>query len=292
MERTKNFQGWLFSSPYLIYTLIFFIAPLVMSIALVFFDWNLISPNQIFIGLGNFKEALTSVRVHKAFINSYKFMGTFVPGVIIVSLIMALIVNALPRWKSIFAVGFFLPYLVSGVAASLVVRGILSYNSPVNVTLRSTFGSSPDWLGNPATAVFIISSMIIWKMSGYYSLIFLSGLQNIPKEIYEAASLDGASKWRQFWSITVPMLYPAFYSVIVLAVGLVFGIFTEPYTLTKGGPAMATQTWQMEIYYQAFSSFRAGYAATIALLCSIITFFSIWVIRRIVEAWGHHYGWD
>ncbi len=108
MERTKNFQGWLFSSPYLIYTLIFFIAPLVMPIALVFFDWNLISLNQIFVGLGNFKEALTSVRVHKAFINSYKFMGTFVPGVIIVSLIMALIVNALPRWKSIFAVGFFL----------------------------------------------------------------------------------------------------------------------------------------------------------------------------------------
>jgi len=101
MERTKNFQGWLFSSPYLIYTLIFFVAPLVMSIALVFFDWNLISPNQVFVGSGNFEEALTSIRVHKAFINSYKFMGTFVPGVIVVSLVMALIVNALPRFKSI-----------------------------------------------------------------------------------------------------------------------------------------------------------------------------------------------
>ena len=292
MERTKNIQGWLFSSPYLIYTLVFFIAPLIMSIALVFFDWNLISPNPIFVGLENFNEALTSVRVHKAFLASYKFMGTFVPGVIIVSLIMALIVNALPRFKSLFSVGFFLPYLVSGVALSLVVRGVLSYNGPVNVALRSMFGTSPDWLGTPTTAVFVISAMIIWKMSGYYSLIFLSGLQNIPKELYEAASLDGASKWRQFWSITVPMLYPAFYSVIVLAVGLVFAIFTEPYTLTNGGPAMATHTWQLEIYYQAFSSFRAGYAATIALLCSIVTFISIWVIRRIVEAWGHHYGWD
>ncbi len=292
LERKRDIQGWIFSSPYLIFSTIFFLVPLVMSIVLVFFDWNLISPNKVFVGLKNFAEALTSVRVWNALLVSFKFLITFVPGVIAVSICLASIVNALPRFKSLFAVGYFLPYLASGVALSLFVRGILSYTSPINTFLRSTFGSSPSWLRDPTLAVIVITAMIIWKMSGYYALIILSGLQGIPHDIYEAASLDGANSWRQFWSITIPMLYPALYTILIMAVGLVFGIFTEPYVLTNGGPQLATQTWQLEIYYQAFSLFRSGYGATVALLNAVITFVTIWIIRRIAESWGHHYGWN
>lgn len=287
----KGLQGWLFSSPYLIYTAIFFLIPLVWSIFLVFQDWNLISPQPVFIGLKNFQEALSSPRIWQAFLVTYKFMVLFIPLVLIAAIGLALILHQIPHFKGLFAVGFFLPYLASGVVSALIVRGFLSYNSPFNGLLRSVFGSSPDWLGNGVLAVLVITMMLVWKMAGYYALIFLSGLQGIPTELYEAASIDGAGAWTRFWRITLPMLYPAFYTVLIVAVGLTFAIFTEPFTLTNGGPQMATQTWQLEIYYQAFNQFRSGYGATIALLNAVVTLISILIIRRVIEAWGRRNGW-
>ncbi len=289
---SRNLRGWLLSSPYLIYSLIFFLVPLVWTVYLLFLNWNLISPVREFVGLGNFVEAFRSSRVLNAFVVSYKFMIIFVPVVMLASILLAEIVHHLPRLKPLFAVGFFLPYLASGVVTSLVVRGFLSYTSPVNTFLRHTFGSSPDWLGTPALAVLVISLMIVWKFAGYYALIFLAALQGIPFEMYEAASLDGASAWTQFWRLTLPAMYPAVYTVLILAVGLMFGIFTEPYVLTAGGPQGATQTWQLEIYYQAFQSFRAGYAATVAVINAVVTFISIVIIRRLVESWGRSLGWE
>jgi multiple sugar transport system permease protein len=238
------------------------------------------------VGLGNFREAVTSPRVYNAFVNTYKFMAIIVPGVLLASLCLALIVQHLPWLKQFYAVGFFLPYLASGVAIGLVVRGLLSYDSPLNEFLRQIFGSSPRWLRDPSWATLVISFMIVWKFSGYYALIFLAGLQGIPRELYEAAALDGAGPFTQFRKITLPLLYPAFYTVLVLAVGLCFGIFTEPYVLTGGGPRFSTHTWQLEIYYQAFERFRAGYGATVAVLNAVATFVSVLLIRRVVESWG------
>jgi len=290
-QSKREMQGWLLTSPYLIFMLIFFLIPLLWSIYLVFQRWDLIAPTPTFVGLANFKEAFTSPRILQAFLVTYKFMFLFVPLVVIASIGLALIINNIPYFKSLFAVGFFLPYLASGVVVSLVVRGVLSYNSPLNSLLRSVFGASPDWLGTPALAILVITLMIVWKFAGYYALIFLAGLQGIPGELYEAAAIDGATAWTCFWHVTLPMLYPAFYTVLILAVGLTFSIFTEPFVLTNGGPQNATLTWQLEIYYQAFEQFRAGYGATVALLNAVATLISILIIRRIVEAWGHRYGW-
>ncbi|HLI08772.1 MAG TPA: sugar ABC transporter permease [Ktedonobacteraceae bacterium] len=291
-RRKRETQGWLLTSPYLIFMLIFFLIPLLWSIYLVFQRWDLIAPTPTFVGLANFKEAFTSARILQAFLVTYKFLILFVPVVMAASIALALIVHNIPRFKALFAVGFFLPYLASGVVISLVVRGILSYNSPFNGLLRTVFGTSPDWLGNPVLAILVITLMIVWKFAGYYSLIFMAGLQGIPGELYEAAAIDGAGAWTQFWRVTLPMLYPAIYTVLILAVGLTFSIFTEPFVLTNGGPQNATLTWQLEIYYQAFEQFRAGYGATVALLNAAVTLISILIIRRIVEAWGRHYGWD
>jgi multiple sugar transport system permease protein len=235
-------------------------------------------------------EALTSNRTVAAFLVTYKFMIIFVPLAVALSIGLALIVNNVPRFKQLFAVGFFLPYLASGVAMGHVVRGIISYNSSLNEFLRSVFGTSPNWLGDPWPATFVISAMLIWKLAGYYSLIFLAGLMGIPRTVYEAASLDGAGAWTKFWKITLPLLYPSMYTVLILAVGITFAIFTEPFVLTNGGPDLATHTWQLEIYYQAFERFRAGYGATVAVLNALAMFISVLVIRRIVESWGAHYG--
>ena len=106
----------------------------------------------------------------------------------------------------------------------------------MNKTISSIIGYVPDWLGTPSLAILVIALMIAWRFSGYYALIFLSGLQSIPNELYEAAQIDGAGRIKSFFKITIPQLYPALYSVMILAVGLMFGVFTEPYMLTGGRP--------------------------------------------------------
>ncbi len=288
----KQIQGWFFASPYLLHTLIFFLIPLIWSGLLVFFRWNLISPQRTFVGLKHFVEAFSSRRVWAAFLVTYKFMAIFVPFVMVASIGLAMIVHSIPKFKQVFAVGFFLPYLASGVAVGRVVLGVISYESPLNQLMRNLFGRAPDWLGDPTLAVLVISTMIVWKFSGYYSLIFLSGLQSIPTSLYEAARLDGAGPWLRFWKITLPMLYPSIYTVLILAVGITFGIFTEPFVLTGGGPELATHTWQLEIYYQAFDRFRAGYGASVAVMNAVITFVSILIIRGGIEAWGKSLGFE
>src|SRR5262249_23474843 len=157
-----------------------------------------------------------SPRVLQAFLVTYKFLLLFVPLVMAVSIGLALLVHHLPRYKSLFAVGFFLPYLASGVVTSLVVKGVISYNSAFETFLRHSSGISLDWLNNGALATLLITLMMVWKFAGYYALIFLAGLQGIPADFYEAAAIDGANAWTQFWRITLPLLYPAFYTVLII----------------------------------------------------------------------------
>ncbi|WAA08555.1 carbohydrate ABC transporter permease [Fervidibacillus albus] len=291
MNKRNEKLGWLFASPYLIYTLIFFLFPLLWAAYLAFTNWNTIAPEYDFVGLENFFNAFSSETVKAAFFVTYKFMLMFVPIVIIGSLFLAFLIHSLPKFKGLFSVGFFLPYLASGVASAIVVNGVLSYNSPFNEQLRS-IGLDVDWLGSPILAPLIIALMMAWKFVGYYALLFLSGLESIPKEIYEAAEIDGAVGWKRFWHVTIPMLYPSFYTVTILAVGLMFGIFTEPYVLTGGGPEYATHTWQLEIYNQAFEKLNAGYGTAVAIINSIVTFLSIYIFKKVLEKWGAKHGWE
>lgn len=250
------------------------------------------SPDINFVGFENFTKAFASPAVKASFWVTYKFLIVFVPLALILSMVVAVLVNGLPRFKGLYLVAFFLPYLSSGVVTSLIVKGLLSYNSPLNIFLRDHFGWNIDWLGTPMTSLVVISLMIAWKMSGYYALILISGLSSINEEIYEAAAMDGSGRFRTFWKVTVPMMYPALFTVIVLAVGVSFGIFTEVYQLTGGGPNFATNTWQMEIYNQAFVNLKSGYASAISLMAAVVTFASIGVIKKGLEKWGERNGWS
>lgn len=291
---SDNKLGWLFASPYLLYTLIFFLIPLVWSIYLAFTNWDMIAPNYEFVVFENFIDALQHSGVQSAFFVTFKFLAIFVPMVTLASLMVAMAVQGLPRFKGLFLIGFFLPYLASGVVSSLIVKGILSYNSPVNEFLRGTFGLDIDWLGTPFSALLVVSVIIAWKFSGYYALILTAGLESINKEIYEAAAIDGINRWQQFWKVTIPMLYPALFTTLILSVGVTFGgVFTEVYQLTGGGPNYATNTWQMEIYTQAFTNLKAGYASAVALISAVVTFVGIYVFKKLLEVWGgKRHGWS
>lgn len=291
IDKKNNKLGWILTSPYLIFTIIIFLIPLFFSIWLAFTDWDMMSPNINFVGIDNFISAIQSRGVRAAFIVTFKFLAVFVPMVLVLSMTIAVLVNSLPKFKGLFLVAFFLPYLSSGVVTSLIVNGILSHNGTINRVLRNQFNIRIDWLGNPNTALFIISLMIAWKMSGYYALILHSGLENINKDLYEAAAIDGSSRVKTFFKITLPMLYPALITVLILAVGITFGIFTEVYQLTGGGPNYATNTWQMEIYREAFVSLESGYASAISLISSVVTFATVGVFRKLIQKWGEHNGW-
>ncbi|MCM3630660.1 sugar ABC transporter permease [Paenibacillus glycanilyticus] len=290
MDQRNNKLGWLFTSPYLIYSLIFFFGPLIWSFFLSITDWDLIAPTFNFVGFANFMDALQDSSVHAAFWNTYKFMMIFVPLVIVLAIGVAVLVHGLHRFKSLFLIGFFLPYLSSGVVSALIVKGLLSYTSPVNVSLRS-IGLDINWLGSPFSALCVVGAILAWKFTGYYALIITSGLESIDKEVYEAAAIDGVKDSQRFWRITLPLLYPSLYTTLILAFGVTFGIFTEVYQLTGGGPGHATNTWQMEIFKQAFQNMQVGYASAVALLASVATFISIFVIRKILEIWGKRNGW-
>ncbi|MGM0125919.1 multiple sugar transport system permease [Enterococcus sp. AZ194] len=291
-NRQKNRLGLILTSPYLIFTTTFFIIPLGWSLWLGFTNWNLISPDFSFVGLSNFLQALKSKNIFASFVSTYKFLIVLVPLSFVMSLMIAVIVNKLPRFKGIYLVLFFLPYLSSGVVSSLIVKGILSYDSPINHFFRDRLGLEINWLGNPVTVIFVISFMIAWKMSGYYALILVSGLNSIDPAVYEAAEIDGASKMKQFFSLTMPLMYPALYTVLTLAVGLSFGIFIEAYQLTGGGPDLATNTWQLEIYNQAFVNLNSGYASAIAIIASVVTFATIGVVKFLMQKWGEKNGWS
>lgn len=284
-------MGWLFASPYLVFALVFFLIPLGWSFYLALTDWNLIAPRYNFIGFSNFVAALLSPSVHSAFFVTYRFLLVFVPSVVVTSLIIAVSINSLPKFKGLFLTGFFLPYLASGVVASLIINNVLAYNSGFNIFLRQSLNLDINWLGSPVSALLVVAFIINWRFTGYYALIISAGLDSIDRPIYEAAAIDGVTGIRRFFSITLPNIYPSLYTTMILAIGVSFGIFTEIFQLTGGGPNFATNTWQMEIYTQAFRNMQAGYASAVALIAAVVTFISIYIIRKVLEIWGRKNGW-
>jgi multiple sugar transport system permease protein len=171
-----------------------------------------------------------------------------------------------------------------------MVKYLFSYNSLLNVFLREQFNLNINWLQSKA-AFMIIVVMIVWKMSGYYALFVLSGIESISSDVYEAAMLDGCTGSKKLIHITLPMITPTLTSIIVLAAGLSFQIFSEPFLLTGGGPSLATTTWQLEIYKASFVSFRSGYGAAMAIVNAVQIFMVIQIITWLMNKLNRKYGW-
>ena len=291
-SRGDSILGWLLSTPYLLFTVVFFAIPLIWAFWLSVMDWNLMSPDKIFVGIDNFTALVSDRKVQAAFWNSFRYLIPIVALCFAAGLIIALLVSQLPeRIKGISAVLFFIPYLTSGVATAVFIRFIFSYNSVLNVFLRDKFQLDIAWFQNPKTAFAIMVGLVIWKMSGYYALFILSAIEGISDDVKEAAALDGATGWQRLIHITLPMIVPTLTTVIVLATGLSFGIYTEPFLLTGGGPNLATTTWQLEIYNSAFTQFKSGYAAAMAILNALQIFVTLRIINFLMDRLNHRFGW-
>jgi multiple sugar transport system permease protein len=290
-EETVARAGWFFLAPALVLIGIFFFLPVVASFVLSITDFDIYAvgdlDNARFVGLRNYTDLLGNPLFWKALGNTFYFALIGGPLTVAVSLGAALLVNAKAvRLKSLFRTIYFIPFVTTLVAVAIVWRylyhpqyGLLNY-------VLGLIGIDPiNWLGDPRWAMPAIILLAVWKNFGYNMLIFIAGLQAIPEELYEAASIDGAGALRRFWHVTLPMLAPTFFFVGVVTMIGYFQLFAEPYVMTQGGPLRSTTSLVLFMYEEGFRWWRMGAAAAIAFVLFILilgwTAIQLWVERRV-----------
>ena len=258
-------EPYLYLVPTLTGLLLFSAGAVVTSFLMSFTRWEIISAPE-WIGLGNYATMLQSDLFWKVFGNTFYYTALSVPLSLTLSLALALLVHEKVKGIAFFRTTYFLPVVSSTVAVAIVWSWL--YHPEVgliNLFLKKVFGvEGPHWLSDTDWAMPAMVFMSVWKGLGYNMVIFLAGLQNISEEYYEAARIDGAPAWRRFLNITLPMLSPTTFFVLVINLIGSFQVFEQTYILTKGGPANATLTLSYYIYQNAFQFFKMGYAASMA----------------------------
>lgn len=278
-SRMDTISGYLFLLPALAGFLLFIGGPIVISVCLSFFDYHLLGSAK-FIGLENVKRLFSDSLTAQTFQNTLKFLVILVPVHCILGLLLAYFVYSVKRLKSLYRSAIYFPSIVT--TASVAIAWGYIFNTDmgmINYFIRQLGGENVPWLTNEHVAYVTIALFSFWKFIGNSFLYYFIGLQNIPTVYYEAAKIDGANAVKIFTKITIPLLTPTIFFVIITNIINVFQIFDEPYLLTKGGPGTATRSVSYQIYEVAFRQMDIGYGATIAfalfllvLLVTIIQF--------------------
>lgn len=269
--------GWAFVTPALLLIGVFFAVPVAGAFVLSFTDFDIYSVGDFsstrFVGLDNYQLLASSPLFWTAARNTLYFVVVGGPLSAAVSLAAALLVNTkLVRFKPFFRSAFFAPWVTTLVAMALVWRYIYHPQYGLLNAAIGLIGLGPvDWLGTTQWSMPSLILLSVWKNFGYNMLVFLAGLQSIPEELYEAASIDGAGAWRRFRHVTLPMLGPTFVFVGVVTMIASFQVFSEPYVMTQGGPLKSTLTLVLFMYEQGFRWWRLGYSAAIAVVLFLLT---------------------
>jgi multiple sugar transport system permease protein len=266
----ETLVAWSFALPFVILFVVFMAGPLLASLAMSFTDMKGIrdirSPlNVNFIGLDNFVRMFGDETFLKAVLNTAYFVVIGIPLTIVVGLLAAVGVNqGVVRFRAVFRVGYYLPVVTSIVAIAVVWRLLLSGDIGIVNRLLAIAGiTGPDWLNNTSTAMPSLIVMAAWRNMGFLMVIFLAGLQGIPAMLYEAAEIDGASRWQRFTEITLPLLRPTLlFAGVITSIGYL-QFFEEPFVMTQGGPLDSTLSVTMHIYNQ-FSFGNYSYAAAMS----------------------------
>ncbi len=275
--------GYWFALPYAAFFLAFVAYPLCFSFILIFHRWNIVMPME-WIALKNFERLTHDSLFFKALTNTLTFLVIHIPLQIVVALGCAMLLNRKLHARGFFRSIYFLPVVVSGVAVTILWQQLYAFDYGVLNTLLRSVGLPPvPWLVDSSWAMPSIALMATWKNVGIYIVLFLAGLQNIPGELYEAASIDGATPAKRFWFITLPMLNPTMVVIVVLSTIGGFSLFIEPYVLTGGGPMQSTLSALLYIYNQAFTFGHMGYAATLGFVFATMILIVVLLQRRLVE---------
>lgn len=262
----KAVTGWTFAAPFTVLFLVFLALPVLASLAMSVTDLrstDLRNPLAVnFVGLDNYVRLFGDELFVKAAVNTLIFVLFGVPLTMVLALAAASALNSgLIRFRAVFRVGFYLPVVTSIVAIAVVWRFLLDPEAGLVDNLLRVIGvEGPHWLGDTRTALPSLIAMAAWRNFGFLMVIFLAGLQGIPRELYEAATLDGASRWQQFRAVTVPLLRPTLlFGAVITGIGFL-QLFEEPFVMTQGGPLSSTLSVSYHIYNQ-FGFGNYGYAA-------------------------------
>jgi multiple sugar transport system permease protein len=290
-SRSNERAGYLFILPSLLHLILFLVVPLVFSFFLSFTDWRGTNfYDAPYVGLANYEFMLGDKRWWNAMLNSGYFTLLSVPFGMAISLLIALVMNMKLRGRYFFRTLFFMPNISSWVAVSVIWITLLDPQAGmVNYLLQTVGLPAVNWLGDPASAMPSLVLITIWKGAGFQMIIWLAGLQAIPQELYEAAAIDGANPWQSFWGLTLPLLKPTTFFLLITGVIGSFQVFSSVYVITGGGPRGATDVAVHRIYLRAFESFDMGYASALAwVLFAVIFVFTVlqvvYMRRREEEA--------
>ena len=279
----KKVVPYLLVSPYIIHFLIFIAFPVIFSIVLTFHKWNIISPME-YTGFANYIRLFQDALFLKSILNTLIFLVIHIPLQIIVALFLAEVLNQKIFLRGFFRAAFFLPVVVSGVVVTILWQQLYGFDTGLLNKILVTLGfGKVGWLIDPKIAMPSIAIMATWKNVGLYIVLFLVGLQTVPKHYYEAADLEGATHWQKFFKITLPMINPTIFLVVILSTVGGFSLFIEPYILTGGGPLNSTLSAVLYIYKQAFFYYHMGYSATLGLFFALIILSVVIIQKKFIE---------
>ncbi len=274
---------YLIVSPYLLHFSLFVAFPVVFSIVLTFHKWNIISPME-YTGLNNYIRLFSDKVFLISIMNTLLFLVIHIPLQIIVALFLAEVLNQKIKFRGFFRAAFFLPVVVSGVVVTILWQQLYGFDAGILNRLLINLGLPKiGWLTDPNVAMASIAVMATWKNVGLYIVLFLVGLQTVPNHYYEAADLEGASRTQKFFKITLPLINPTIFMVVLLSTVGGFSLFIEPYVMTGGGPLNSTISAVLYIYKQGFFYYHMGYAATLGLFFAIIIMGVVVLQKKFVE---------
>jgi len=280
--RAEQKSGSLMAAPYGLFLLVFAVYPMVFALVLVFLQWDLVTA-PTFAGGDNVSLLVHDGRFWRAVANTFVFLSIHVPLQIVTALGLAIALNRQLVGRSFWRAAFFLPVVISGAVVAILWSNLYATDVGLINRLLVRIGVAPvPWLTDPTTAMPAIAVMVTWKNVGFYVIIYLAGLQYIPRSCQEAIALEGASAWQRFRYLTLPSLLPQTILVITLSTINGFQLFIEPYVMTGGGPLRRTYSVVLYLYTNAFAYQKMGYAATIGVALALIIGVVVFVQRRVI----------
>jgi multiple sugar transport system permease protein len=290
LRRKEAIWAYLFIAPTFIGFSIFIAGPMVVSLGLSLFEWDVVSAPE-YLGLDNYRFMVQDERFRNAFRNTALFAFLVVSLNLVVALsLAAALQRTLPTiLRYYYRTAFFLP-MVTSMASISIVLGFLFHKELgiVNYYLGVLGIPQVPWLTSSSWALITIVLATVWKSFGFDLILFIAGIQNIPRHLYEAASIDGASGWQQFWRITIPLLSPTMFFAVVVGLISSFQVFDQAFIMTRGGPGDATRTLVMVIFEDAFGTLRMGYGSAIAMVLFVVILGLTIVQFRLSQRWVHY----
>lgn len=269
MRRRQTLIAYAFMAIPLLFTIVFKYWPMISNIVLAFFEYDIVTSPK-FVGLDNFKRALSDPYVANALKNSFKYL-LVVPAIQLVAFLMALLVNRSLPGVSFFRALYFFPVITPTIVVSLAWKWIYQSDGILNYLLQTSGLTDRPilFLLRPDVTLYSVMFVTFWSGIGYYMMIYLAGLQGVPEEFIEAAKLDGASSFKIFTHILMPLMRPYILFCTIMSTIGALGVFTEVYAVTGGGPARASETMGILMYKTAFEHLEFGYAAVLSLIITV-----------------------